>query len=227
MVRRQVASVGHDVARAGARHAARVRPSANHLPAQSPAPRRPPHVAHEAWRTALPSRSALSHHKWSVRRATRRLVCAAARAGLRSPRVAAALPARPALWRTRAEPAPLRRARIACRKRLRVSVLARRCSWRMRLVGGSSRRRKRVCARGRAAARCCACVLRVRCSAVMSCGARRRLASERDAGGAHLGVVEPGAPRSRWPSYAKSPSRDCSRRPPRRRGVVIIIWRPA
>ena len=77
----------------------------------------------------------------------------------------------------------MRRARIACRKRLRVSVLARRCSWRMRLVGGSSRRRKRVCARGRAAARCCACVLRVRCSAVMSCGARRRLASERDAGG--------------------------------------------
>eukprot|EP00966_Prymnesium_polylepis_P294003 6790229-Prymnesium_polylepis.1 len=38
MVRRQVASVGHDVARAGARHTARVRPSANHLPAQSPAP---------------------------------------------------------------------------------------------------------------------------------------------------------------------------------------------
>mgnify|MGYP007078163264 CR=1 FL=1 len=69
----------------------------------------------------------------------------------------------------------LRCARTACRKRcaLRVSVLGRRCSWRMRLVGGGSRRRKRVCVRGRAAARCCACVLRVRCSAVMSCGARR------------------------------------------------------
>ena len=52
-------------------------------------------------------------------------------------------------------------------------MLGRRCSWRMWLVGGGSRRRKRVCVRGRAAARCCACVLRVRCSAVMSCGARR------------------------------------------------------
>eukprot|EP00966_Prymnesium_polylepis_P109323 2530958-Prymnesium_polylepis.1 len=61
MVRRQVASVSHDVARAGARHAARVRPSVNHLPAQSPAPRRPLHVAHEAWCTALvPSRSTLT-----------------------------------------------------------------------------------------------------------------------------------------------------------------------
>ena len=69
----------------------------------------------------------------------------------------------------------LRCARTACRKRcaLPVSVLGRRCSWRMWLVGGGSRRRKRVCVRGRAAARCCACVLRVRCSAVMSCGARR------------------------------------------------------
>jgi len=41
-----------------------------------------------------------------------------------------------------------------------------------------------------------------------------------------LGVVEPGAPRSRRPSYAKSPSRDCSRRlrRPCERRCVIIIW---
>ena len=35
-------------------------------------------------------------------------------------------------------------------------------------------------------------------------------------GAAHLGVVEPSAPRSRWPSYADAPSRACPRRPRRR-----------
>eukprot|EP00966_Prymnesium_polylepis_P046841 1085461-Prymnesium_polylepis.1 len=44
-------------------------------------------------------------------------------------------------------------------------------------------------------------------------------------GGGHLSGVEPGAPQSRRPSYADSPSRECPRRrpPPRWRASRIII----
>jgi hypothetical protein len=110
---------------------------------------------------------------------------------------------------------------LACCAAVLVAHAAR--GWRLASSHARVQQRARGCTQ---LCLCATCALQ--CGDVMRCKAGASQASEMQ-GGAHLGVVEPGAPRSRRPSYVKSPSRECSRRlrRPRRRGFLIIICPPA